>query len=324
MKSWLSEWWRVVAFLPEIVHQPVMLEETLEMLALKPGGTYVDCTLGAGGHTGAILERIGEEGRVIGFDRDREALARSMEALARYNGQVTYVNRNFRHLAVVLGELGLTRVDGILFDLGVSSFQVLDPERGFSYMHDAPLDMRMDEKTPTTAADLVNNLEERELSRLIFAYGEEKWARRIASFIVERRRNGPIATTGELVEVIKAAIPAGARRSGPHPAKRTFQALRIAVNDELGAVAEGVRAAASFVGGGGRLVVISFHSLEDRLVKQTFRELASDCICPDPGNCTCGRGKIGIITRKPLTPGQAEVARNPRARSAKLRVAEGR
>jgi len=308
---------------PEIEHRPVMLQQTLELLALREGGTYVDCTLGAGGHAREILTRIGSQGRLIGFDKDKDALERAKEKLSAFGGQVTYVARDFRHLGEVLIDLGITLVDGILFDLGVSSFQVLDPKRGFSYMHDAPLDMRMDETVEITAADLVNRLPEKDLSALIIRYGEEKWAKRITSFIVERRAKRPITTTGELVEIIKDAIPAAARRKGPHPAKRTFQALRIAVNDELGAVTEGVRAGVSFLGNGGRMVVISFHSLEDRIVKKIFQELASPCICGDPDNCTCGRGRLRILTRKPLVPSSREIQRNPRARSAKLRAAEG-
>ncbi len=309
--------------MPEIEHRPVMLEEALELLALRRGGTYVDCTLGAGGHAGEILARIGSQGRLIGFDKDREALEKAKERLSVFGDRVTYVVRDFRHLGEVLKDLGIRRVDGILFDLGVSSFQVLDPRRGFSYMHDAPLDMRMDETAEITAADLVNRLPERELSALIIRYGEERWAKRIASFIVERREKRPFTTTGELVEVIKEAIPAAARRKGPHPAKRTFQALRIAVNDELGAIAEGLRGGVPFLENGGRIVVISFHSLEDRIVKKTFQELASPCICDDPDNCTCGRGRLRILTRKPLVPSSREIEQNPRARSAKLRAAEG-
>ncbi len=218
-----------------------MLEDTLHYLAPKEGGIYVDCTLGAGGHAKEILARIGPRGRLIGIDRDREALERAKERLAEFGEQVTYVAGDFRYVENILKELGIASVDGILFDLGVSSFQLLDPRRGFSYMYDAPLDMRMDETSEVTAADLVNNLPEEQLASLIRRYGEERWAKRIASFIVERRKKHPFRTTGELVEVIKAAIPAAARRRGHHPAKRTFQALRIAVNDELNALAEGLR-----------------------------------------------------------------------------------
>lgn len=295
----------------------------MELLAVRPGGTYIDCTLGAGGHAYEILRRTGPMGRLIGFDKDRTALERAGDALAPYADQVTLVSRDFRDLAYVMFGLKITRVDGILFDLGVSSFQVLDPERGFSYSSDAPLDMRMDVTEDTTAADLVNKLPERDLAGIIIRFGEEKWARRIAAFIAAQRVKQPIASTGELVNIIKAAIPAAARRKGPHPAKRTFQALRIAVNDELGAVAQGVRTGVGFLRPGGRIVVISFHSLEDRIVKKTFRELAAPCTCASQEYCTCGKGRLRILTRKPLTPSTREKQRNPRSRSAKLRAAEG-
>lgn len=307
----------------EIEHQPVMLAETLEFLTPREGGTYVDCTLGAGGHAKEILARIGAKGHLIGIDKDREALERAKERLAVFGEQVTYIAGDFRHLGDILRDLRISRVDGILFDLGVSSFQLLDPRRGFSYVHDAPLDMRMDESSGITAADLVNRLPEEELATLILRYGEERWAKRIASFIVERREKRPFTTTGELVEVIKDAIPAAARRKGHHPAKRTFQALRIAVNDELTALAEGLRAGVSFLQKGGRIVVISFHSLEDRIVKRTFQELASPCICGGEDDCRCGRGRLRILTKKPLVPTSQEIEKNPRARSAKLRAAEG-
>ncbi|MGB9791738.1 MAG: 16S rRNA (cytosine(1402)-N(4))-methyltransferase RsmH [Thermacetogeniaceae bacterium] len=306
----------------EIEHQPVMLKETLEFLAPREGGTYVDCTLGAGGHAKEILSRIGPGGRLIGIDKDREALERARERLAEFGDRVTYVAGDFRYLKDILKELSIASVDGVLFDLGVSSFQLLDPRRGFSYMFDAPLDMRMDETIEITAADLVNNLPEEQLASLIWRYGEEKWAKRIASFIVERRKRHPFRTTGELVEVIKAAIPAAARRKGHHPAKRTFQALRIAVNDELNALVEGLRAGVSLLRENGRIVVISFHSLEDRIVKRTFLELASSGICSDAGDDSYGNRRLRILTKKPLVPTPEEVKMNPRARSAKLRAAE--
>ncbi len=308
--------------MPEIEHKPVLLAETIEMLAIRAGGIYVDCTLGAGGHAQEILRRTGPRGRLIGIDKDRSALDRARKALAVYLDQVAFVAGDFRNLQAILTGLGIYQVDGILFDLGVSAFQILEPRRGFSYAYDAPLDMRMDQGAKLTAFDLVNNLDEKELAALIFRYGEEKWARRIASLIVARRRKSPITTTGQLVEVIKAAIPAPARRKGPHPAKRTFQALRIAVNDELSGLAQGLRAGISFLGSGARVVVISFHSLEDRIVKNIFRDFASPCICDVQLNCTCGRGSLRILTRKPLTPAARELKLNPRARSAKLRAAE--
>lgn len=293
----------------EVVHAPVMLKEAVDLLNPQKGGIYVDCTLGGGGHAKEILSRIGETGRLIAFDKDRHAIERSQEVLAPYLDQVTIVHRDYRFLAEVLRKLQVPEVDGILFDLGVSSYQVLEPERGFSYNYDAPLDMRMDDSSPTTAADLVNTLSEKELGEIIYRFGEERWARRIASFIVEQRKKAPIKTTGQLTEIIKAAIPAAARRKGPHPARRTFMALRIAVNDELSGLEEGLRAGISFLKPGGRIAVISFHSLEDRIVKRIFKEYAASKI-------------LRILTKKPLVPSEEEVLVNPRSRSAKLRAAE--
>jgi len=286
-----------------------MLKEAVDLLNPQKGGIYVDCTLGGGGHAKEILSRIGETGRLIAFDKDRHAIERSQEVLAPYLDQVTIVHRDYRFLAEVLRKLQVPEVDGILFDLGVSSYQVLEPERGFSYNYDAPLDMRMDDSSPTTAADLVNTLSEKELGEIIYRFGEERWARRIASFIVEQRKKAPIKTTGQLTEIIKAAIPAAARRKGPHPARRTFMALRIAVNDELSGLEEGLRAGISFLKPGGRIAVISFHSLEDRIVKRIFKEYAASKI-------------LRILTKKPLVPSEEEVLVNPRSRSAKLRAAE--
>lgn len=311
MKNWQKKWEKAVLLVAEVEHIPVMLETALDLLALKEGGTYVDCTLGGGGHAGEILRRIGPGGRLIGFDKDGKALERIKDVLAPYLDRVTLVKRDFRHLALVLQKLEVVQVDGILFDLGVSSYQLLDPERGFSYNYDAPLDMRMDEGSQTTAKDLVNYLSEGELAAIIFRYGEEKWARRIARFIVEQRKKAPITTTQQLVEIIKDAIPAAARRKGPHPARRTFQALRIAVNDELAGIEEGVRAGIPFLRAGGRIVVITFHSLEDRIVKNIFREYAG-----------ASPKVLQIITKKPLVPSPEECRQNPRARSAKLRAAE--
>lgn len=293
----------------EVVHAPVMLKEAVALLNPHEGGIYVDCTLGGGGHAKEILSRIGEAGHLIAFDKDRHAIERAQKALAPYLNQVTIVHRDYRFLVDVLQELQIAEVDGILFDLGVSSYQVLEPERGFSYNYDAPLDMRMDDSSPTTAADLVNTLSEKELGDIIYRFGEERWARRIASFIVEQRKKAPIKTTGQLTEIIKAAIPAAARRKGPHPARRTFMALRIAVNDELSGLEEGLRAGISFLRAGGRIVVISFHSLEDRIVKRIFKEYAASKI-------------LRILTKKPIVPSEEEVLVNPRSRSAKLRAAE--
>jgi 16S rRNA (cytosine1402-N4)-methyltransferase len=295
----------------EVKHAPVMLKEAIEFLAPQEGGIYVDCTLGSGGHAKEILRLIGPTGRLIGFDKDESALNRSKEVLAPYLEQLVFIHSDFRQMVEFLHDLQIDKVDGILFDLGVSSNQVLEPERGFSYNYDAFLDMRMDQSSATTAADLVNTLSEKELADIIFRYGEERWARRIASFIVDWRKKAPVTTTGQLVEIIKAAIPARARRTGPHPARRTFMALRIAVNDELTGVEAGLRAGISLLKQGGRIVVISFHSLEDRIVKSVFREYGWH-----------SRNEIHILTKKPIVPEAAEIEANPRSRSAKLRAAE--
>ncbi|MFZ5640443.1 MAG: 16S rRNA (cytosine(1402)-N(4))-methyltransferase RsmH [Bacillota bacterium] len=305
-------------------HIPVMLAETLDHLGLRPGGTYVDCTLGGGGHSYEIAKRIQPGGRLIGIDQDPNALKAAGEKLKEYAASVTLVHNNFYMLKNVLTDLDIPAVDGVLFDIGVSSHQLDEAGRGFSYMQDAPLDMRMNPQDKTTAAGLVNNLSAEELSRIIREYGEERWAKRIAEFIVRRRESGPITTTGELVEVIKQAVPAGARREGPHPAKRTFQALRIAVNDELGRFAAALRDAVDVLKPGGRVCAITFHSLEDRIAKETFRELAGRCTCPpELPVCKCeNKPQVKIITNKPVLPSAAEIDLNPRARSAKLRVAQ--
>lgn len=295
----------------EVIHAPVMLKEAVDLLNLREGGTYVDCTLGGGGHAKEILRQIGKTGCLIAFDKDKYAIERSQKVLAPYLDRVTIVHRDYRCLADVLRELQIVEVDGVLFDLGVSSYQVMEPERGFSYNYDASLDMRMDDRSAVTAADLVNTLSEKELADLIYRYGEERWARRIAFFVVEQRKKTPIKTTGQLTEIIKAAIPAAARRKGPHPARRTFMALRIAVNDELSGIEEGLRAGISFLKPGGRIVVISFHSLEDRIAKRVFREYAAS-----------PQRSLRILTKKPLVPADNEVLVNPRSRSAKLRAAE--
>ncbi|MGE5508263.1 MAG: 16S rRNA (cytosine(1402)-N(4))-methyltransferase RsmH [Chitinophagales bacterium] len=311
---------------PRVEHKTVMAEEALAYLACRPGGVYVDCTVGGGGHAAAILAACGPDGRLIGLDRDDAALSRAGERLAAglAGGRVTLVRANFADLAGVCEELGVLGADGVLFDLGVSSFQLDTEERGFSYHGEAPLDMRMDRRAGQTAADLVNQASHGELARIIREYGEERWASRIAAAIVRRREAKPFVTADDLVEAIRDAIPAAARREGPHPARRTFQALRIAVNDELGAISRGLAAAIELLRPGGRLVVISFHSLEDRLVKQAFVEGAKECVCPPRAPvCTCGHKPVlRILTRHPVSPSEAEVAANPRARSAKLRAAE--
>lgn len=306
----------------EFEHIPVLLPEVIEYLNCSPSGSYVDCTLGGAGHAQKIAQKIGVQGRLIGIDQDQAAIEAAQDKLAEVEAELELVRANFQDLEAVLDNLGIEQVDGILFDLGVSSYQLDNPERGFSYQQEAPLDMRMDQRQDTTAAKLVNNLSRRELAKIIEQYGEEKWADRIAQFIVDKRERDPITTTTRLVEVIKAAIPASARRSSPHPAKRTFQALRIAVNGELDVIEEALQAAVNKLKPGGRLAVITFHSLEDRIVKHTFKELATDCICP-PKLPVCGcdeEAEIEIITT--VSPTEEEIKRNSRARSARLRVAE--
>lgn len=294
----------------------------MRLLAPRPGDIAVDCTLGGGGHTKAMWQKMECSGRLIAIDQDLVAIA---NAKATLPPEITVVHDNFRNLHSILLALDITKADRIFFDLGVSSPQLDEPERGFSYQHDAALDMRMNSTSGTTAAQLVNELPETELASIIWDYGEERWAKRIAEFIVARRsQEGPIATTGQLVDVIKRAIPAGARRDGPHPAKRTFQALRIAVNHELDVLSSALETAIDVLAPGGRVAVITFHSLEDRIVKQVFREQEKGCVCPPRlPVCVCGqKPKVAVITKKPVLPQSEEIERNPRSRSAKLRVAE--
>ena len=300
-----------------------MLEECLEALAIRPGGTYLDGTLGRAGHSLEILRRL-KGGRLIGIDRDMTAIEAARERLAEYKDHVTLVHGNFCDLGEILSSLHVDKVDGMLFDLGVSSPQLDEAQRGFSYMHDAPLDMRMDTSAVLDARQVVNTWSGEELRRILYEYGEERYAPQIARAIVRRREERPLETTGELVEVIRSAMPAQALREKQHPAKRSFQAIRIAVNGELDALAPMLRSAAEGLKPGGRLAVITFHSLEDRIVKQTMRELATGCICPPEFPvCVCGRKpKLKLVTRKPIVSGAAELEENPRARSAKLRVAE--
>ena len=302
-------------------HLPVLLPAVLEALKPEPGRRYLDGTVGGGGHSRAILQASSPDGRLLGLDQDPAALAAAQQQLAAFGDRVLLRRANFRRLAEVVEATAFQPVDGILFDIGVSSPQLDEGERGFSFHQDTPLDMRMDPEGAVTARDLVNQLPAPELARILSEYGEERWAKRIAEFIVQRR---PLETTGELVEAIKAAIPAAARRTGPHPARRTFQALRIAVNDELGALQTGLEQALQVLAPGGRLAVITFHSLEDRIVKQTFVDWAKGCICPpDLPVCVCGRKpRARLVTRKPVTAGEAELSANPRARSAKLRAVE--
>ena len=310
----------------EFNHEPVMARECIEQLKILPNGTYIDGTVGGAGHAALIVEALGGTGRFIGIDRDERAVAVSTERLlaGKSKTDIRVVQSNFSDIESVCEELGIEKVDGILLDLGVSSHQLDEAERGFSYQNDAPLDMRMDRQESLTAADVVNQYREDELVRIIHTYGEERWAVRIAKFIVDARKSKSIGTTGELVEIIKAAVPKGARRDGPHPARRTFQAIRIAVNREIEPLGEAVRKCAGVLAVGGRLCIISFHSLEDRVVKTAFHEMARECICPpELPICTCNhRATVRRISGKPILPSAEEVERNPRARSAKLRVAE--
>lgn len=302
-------------------HVSVLRKETIANLITDTSGVYVDCTLGGGGHSRALADQLTGQATIIGLDQDRDAIAAATERLADTSCRYIFVQRNFRYISEVLDELGIDTVDGIMFDLGVSSYQLDTPDRGFSYMQDGPLDMRMDRSQGRSAYDIVNGYSEADLYRIIKDYGEERWAKRIAEFIVKERQEKPLERTEELVQVIKKAIPAGARKDGPHPAKRTFQAIRIEVNDELGILKDSLEHAAQRLKRGGRLCVITFHSLEDRIAKQTLRLLATDCICPpDMPVCTCHHQAILKVKRQPILPSPEELDLNPRARSAKLRV----
>lgn len=305
-------------------HVSVLLEESIEYLNIKPQGTYVDGTLGGGGHSLEIAKRLNEKGLLIGIDQDENALKAAGERLKDYTDRFKAVRSNFSHLSDVLEQLEIAEIDGLLLDLGVSSHQLDEAERGFSYMHDAPLDMRMDNRSPLTAREVVNGYSEEALYQIIKDYGEEKWAKRIAQFIVNHRRSEPIETTYQLVDIIKGAIPKGARMDGPHPAKRTFQAIRIEVNRELEIIEETIIAATQYLRSGGRICIITFHSLEDRIVKNAFKKLQNPCVCPPQFPvCQCNKKQeLEIITRKPIVPSDEELEINPRARSAKLRVAE--
>lgn len=303
-------------------HVSVLLNETIEALNIKEDGIYVDCTLGGAGHSSEILKRLKSRGKLIGIDQDKDALRAAKERLSGYNN-VTFVHDNFSNIDSVLNKLDIDKVDGILMDLGVSSYQLDEGERGFSYMQDSALDMRMNREAEFSAFDVVNGYKEEELYRIIKEYGEEKFARRIAKFIIDRRKTKNITTTLELVDIIKSAIPAKARREGPHPAKRTFQAIRIEVNKELEILGKAIEDAVSRLNSGGRISIITFHSLEDRIVKNKYRELENPCTCPKEFPvCICGKvPKLKVITRKPIEPSEMEVSENPRSRSAKLRAA---
>ena len=307
----------------EFHHISVLLQECLDGLNIRPDGIYVDGTLGGAGHSSQIAKRL-TTGRLIGIDRDPVALKAAGERLAPYADRVTLVHSNFCEIAQVLDDLGIDAVDGILLDLGVSSPQLDDGSRGFSYMVDAPLDMRMNNEDPVTAKDIVNTWSYEELRRILFDYGEERYAPRIADAICRRRDEKTIETTLELVDIIRSAMPAAALREKQHPAKRSFQAIRIAVNDELGAVRKVMEAAIPRLNPGGRLAIITFHSLEDRIVKNAMADAAKGCTCPPSFPvCVCGKKpQVQLVTRKPLTATQEELDANPRSRSAKLRVCE--
>lgn len=305
-------------------HVSVLLRECIEALQIKPNGIYVDCTTGGGGHSLEIAKRLTDGGRLIAIDRDEDALRAAGKRLADFADRVTFVHSNYAMLQSVLADLGIPGVDGVLADLGVSSYQLDTAERGFSYMQDAPLDMRMDREQPLRAYDVVNTYSEEELRRILYDFGEEKFARNIAANIVKKRSERTIETTLELAELVKASMPKTAREGGHHPAKRTFQAIRIEVNSELSSIPPALDAAVHALNPGGRIAVITFHSLEDRLVKQKFAALSSGCTCPrEFPVCVCGKKPVvRVITKKPVTAGEDELEVNPRSRSAKLRVAE--
>lgn len=308
----------------EFQHKSVLLQECIDALNIRPDGIYLDGTLGGAGHSSQIARRLTEGGRLIGVDRDRTALAAAKERLAPYADRVTLVHSNFAEIDAILDSLGIPAVDGMLFDLGVSSPQLDDASRGFSYMADAPLDMRMDKDDALTAGEVVNSWPQGELRRILYDYGEERYAPQIAAAICRAREKAPVETTLELVDIIRSAMPAQALREKQHPAKRSFQAIRIAVNDELGAVSRMMQAAVGRLNPGGRLAVITFHSLEDRIVKSEMQQAARGCTCPPEFPvCVCGKKPlVKLVTRKPIVSGPAELEENPRARSAKLRVAE--
>ncbi len=305
-------------------HRSVLLDECIESLNIKPDGIYVDGTAGGGGHSLEIVKKLTGGGRLIAIDRDDAAIAAATERLHDYLDRVTFVRNNFSSAAEVCRELGIERIDGILLDLGVSSYQLDTAERGFTHNTDAPLDMRMDRRSELDAYTVVNTYTLERLKKVIWEYGEERFAPKIASAIVKHRERKPIETTGELVDIIKSAIPAAVREGGHHPAKRTFQAIRIEVNGELDAIEPAIRNAKDIMNTGGRIVIITFHSLEDRIVKQTYADMASGCTCPrDLPICVCGkRPEVKVLTKKPILPSERELEENPRSRSAKLRVAE--
>lgn len=310
----------------DFYHRPVLLNECITYLNIKEDGIYVDATLGGGGHSREILTHLGEKGHLIGIDQDEDAIKSASETLKNLKSpaEITIIKSNFEKIEGILKDLSISQVDGILFDLGVSSHQFDEGDRGFSYRSEALLDMRMDQSLELSAGDIVNNYTQKELAGILWKYGEEKWAARIAQFIVEERKGKPVETTLELSDIIKKAIPKGARRDGPHPARRTFQALRIEVNRELEVLKKAIEDGAAMLKPGGRLLAISFHSLEDRIVKNTFRNLNNPCTCPpDFPICVCKkRPVVKIVTGRPIVASKGELDDNPRARSAKLRVCE--
>ncbi len=312
----------------EFHHVPVMLRECMENLNIDPSGVYADGTLGGAGHSSEICRRLNQDGMLIGIDRDRDALQAAEGRLQEFSCQKIFVQSNYSDIKDILKDRNLPPLNGALLDLGVSSFQLDEPERGFSYMHDAPLDMRMNQQDNFSAWDVVNTYSEKELKQVISKYGEERWSARIAQFIVRARAEHPVESTGELVDIIKRAIPAASRREGPHPAKRTFQAIRIEVNDELGQLKRAVDAFCDVLAPGGRLAIITFHSLEDRIVKQAFQKRANPDqgilagLPPELAGDAVKQADIRRITKKPITPSDEELEQNPRSRSAKLRVIE--
>lgn len=310
----------------EFKHKSVLLEETIESLAIKPDGIYVDGTLGGAGHGYEVCKRLSEKGRFIGIDQDTDAIAAASERLSVYKDkvQIDIVKSNYHEIADVLAGLGVDKVDGILLDIGVSSYQLDNAERGFTYKVDAPLDMRMDKSNPITAKDIVNGYSEMELFRVIRDYGEDKFAKNIAKHIVMARNKKEIETTGELIEAIKAAVPAKIQATGGHPAKKTFQAIRIELNKELEILEDSIDTMIDLLNDGGRLSIITFHSLEDRIVKNKFRENENPCICPKNFPvCVCGKKSKGkVVTRKPIVPSDEEITENKRSKSSKLRTFE--
>ena len=310
----------------EFKHKSVLLDETIEGLSIRPDGIYVDGTLGGAGHASEVCQRLSAKGRFIGIDQDQDAIIAANERLAAYEDRVTIIRSNYCYMVNELKNLGIQKVNGIVLDLGVSSYQLDNEERGFTYRVDAPLDMRMDQRQSRTAADIVNGYDEKELYRIIRDYGEDKFAKNIAKHIVAARAKAPIQTTGELTESIRQSIPMKIQATGGHPAKRTFQAIRIELNRELDVLRESLDGMIDLLDDGGRICIITFHSLEDRIVKTIFRKNENPCTCPpDFPVCVCGKESKGkVITRKPILPSKVEMEENPRSKSAKLRIFERR